>query len=80
MKTLKVTVHQAKTELSRLIREAAKGNEVVISRGKTPVARLVAIAAASSPRQPGSLEGKFTILPSFYEPMNAEELKSWGIE
>jgi antitoxin (DNA-binding transcriptional repressor) of toxin-antitoxin stability system len=32
------TVHQAKTNLSRLIKEAQNGKEVVIARGKQPVA------------------------------------------
>ena len=42
------TVHQAKTNLSRLIKEAENGAEVVITRGKKPVAKLVPIA--STPR------------------------------
>lgn len=42
----KVTVHQAKTNLSGLLREAQNGEEVVISRGKTPIARLVPLASA----------------------------------
>jgi prevent-host-death family protein len=37
-----VTVHEAKTHLSRLIRRAQAGEEVVIARGDTPVVRLVA--------------------------------------
>ena len=39
------TVHQAKTNLSRLIKEAENGTEVVITRGKKPVAKLVPIAS-----------------------------------
>jgi antitoxin (DNA-binding transcriptional repressor) of toxin-antitoxin stability system len=46
------TVHQAKTNLSRLIEEAEKGNEVVIARGKTPVAKLVAIGVGQKQRTP----------------------------
>jgi prevent-host-death family protein len=38
-----VTVHEAKTHLSRLLRRVAAGEEVVIARSGTPVARLVRI-------------------------------------
>ena len=46
------TVHQAKTNLSRLIREAQKGKEVIITRGKEPVARLVPIPGGAKKRIP----------------------------
>jgi len=52
------TVHQAKTNLSRLIEEAEKGNEVVITRGKTPVAKLVAIGVGQKQRTPGRFEDR----------------------
>jgi len=58
------TVHQAKTNLSRLIEEAEKGNEVVIARGKTPVAKLVAIGQKE--RTPGRFKDRITIKPSFF--------------
>lgn len=38
---MNVTIHEAKTHLSRLIQEAVKGEEVIISRGKQPVAKIV---------------------------------------
>ena len=38
---MRYTTHQAKTHLSRLLDEAASGGEVVIAKGKKPVARLV---------------------------------------
>ena len=38
------TVHQAKTNLSRLIKEAESGKEVIITRGKEPVAKLIPVA------------------------------------
>jgi antitoxin (DNA-binding transcriptional repressor) of toxin-antitoxin stability system len=74
------TVHQAKTNLSRLIEMAEKGNEVVIARGKTPVAKLVAIGRGQKRRTPGRFKDRITIEPSFFEPMTPEELKDWGIE
>ncbi len=40
-----MTIHEAKTHLSRLIRDVEAGETLVISRGRKPVARLVPIAA-----------------------------------
>ena len=74
------TVHQAKTNLSRLIEEAQRGEEVVIARGKTPVVKLVAIGQGRKQRTPGKFKNRITIKPSFFEPMTAAELKQWGID
>ncbi len=74
------TVHEAKTNLSRLLEEAESGKEVIIARGKTPVAKLVAIAHMKRKRVPGKCKGLIKIHPSFYKPMTKDELKDWGIE
>jgi prevent-host-death family protein len=75
-----VTIHQAKTNLSRLIKRVANGDEVIIARGKTPVAKLVPLKSACKKRIPGRLKGKIRVSPEFFEPMTAEELAEWGIE
>ncbi len=62
------TVHQAKTNLSRLIKEAEEGKEVIILRGKVPVAKLVAIAAGQSPSR----------TTSGPDPLTDEELSELG--
>lgn len=50
-----VTVHEAKTHLSRLLRAVEAGEEIIIARGDTPVARLILADPAPAPRhQPGS--------------------------
>jgi prevent-host-death family protein len=73
---MQVTIHAAKTNLSKLIEAAAAGEEVVIAKGKTPVARLVPI-----PRKTFKfdvLKGKLTGPgPDFFEPMDEEELAMW---
>lgn len=74
------TVHQAKTNLSKLLKEAQNGKEVIIARGKIPVAKLVAIGNAQKKRKPGKYKDIIKIRPSFYEPLTKEELKDWGIE
>ncbi len=72
-----MTVHQAKTNLSRLLKKAAEGEEVIIARGSKPVARLVPVGEAKGKRQPGSLKGKLHVGPEFFEPLPAEELLPW---
>jgi prevent-host-death family protein len=72
-----VTIREAKANLSRLIRKAATGEEVIIVRGSKPVARLVAMGAATRKRLPGSLMGKLTVGPEFFESLPAGELKGW---
>ena len=72
-----VTIHQAKTNLSRLIHKAARGQEVIISRGSKPVARLVPIGEIEGQRKPGSLKGKLVIGPEFFEPLPATEFSAW---
>lgn len=74
------TVHEAKTNLSKLLEEAESGKEVVIARGRTPVAKLVAIGTAKRKRTPGRYKHLIKIHPSFYEPMTKDELKEWGID
>jgi prevent-host-death family protein len=72
-----VTIHKAKTQLSKLIEQAEKGEEVIIARGKTPVARLVPYAPELPQRGFGSMKGRATIGPEFWEPLPKEELKLW---
>ncbi len=73
-----ITIHKAKTELSRLIEKACRGEEIVIARGKKPVVRLVAIEDKQGQRKPGALRGKLKVGPEFFEPLPPEELDTWG--
>lgn len=75
MKT--VTIHQAKTTLSRLIAEVEAGEEIVIHRGRVPVARLVPIELPRPKRVPGGLKGQIVWSDDFFEPMSEEELRLW---
>jgi prevent-host-death family protein len=71
------TIHQAKTNLSRLIQKASKGEEVIIARGSKPVARVVAVGEVKGKRQPGSLKGRLHVGPEFFEPLPMSELSTW---
>ncbi|MSP48498.1 MAG: type II toxin-antitoxin system Phd/YefM family antitoxin [Alphaproteobacteria bacterium] len=72
-----VTIHKAKTDLSKLIARVEAGEEIVIARGKTPVARLVPVAKPKPKRQFGSMKGKIRVTEAFFEPLPEEELKLW---
>ena len=71
-----VNVHQAKTELSRLLARVEAGEDVVIARRGEPVARLVACKARSR-RQPDVLKGKVVVPDTFFDPLPEEELTAW---
>jgi prevent-host-death family protein len=71
-----VTIHAAKTNLSRLIARVEAGEEIIIARGHTPVAKLVPLTPKPK-RVFGALRGKFAIGPEFFEPLPPEELDPW---
>jgi prevent-host-death family protein len=75
------TVHDAKTNLSKLIERAERGEEVVIARGKKPVARLVPMNAPAHVlrrRAFGVLKGKLKLPDSFFfDSLSEKELKLW---
>lgn len=75
-----VTIHKAKTQLSKLIEKACRGEEVVIARGKKPVVRLVAIADQRGQRKPGAWKGKISYTPDAFAPLTDQELKDLGFE
>jgi prevent-host-death family protein len=72
-----VTVHEAKTNLSKLIKRASAGEEIIIARGDKPVAKLVSIGNSKEEREPGMLKGKFQVGPELFEPLPPEELDAW---
>ncbi len=60
------TIGQGKTQLSKLVREAEAGKEVVLRRGSEPVARIVAIDAGERVRRvPGRMSGRVVISDDF---------------
>jgi prevent-host-death family protein len=71
-----ISIHAAKTHLSRLIARAEAGEEIVIARGRKPVVKLVPIAPKPN-RVFGALRGKIAIGPEFFEPLPPEELDEW---
>ena len=74
---MQITIHEAKTNLSRLIERAENGEEVVIARGKNPVVRLVAVEKPPSKRVPGMFRSEFEVGAAFFDPLPEEELAAW---
>ncbi len=72
-----VTIHQAKTNLSRLIARARAGEEIIIARGAVPVVRLEPVAPQRR-RKFGAMRGRASIGQEFFEPLPPEELDAWG--
>ena len=64
-----VNIHEAKTQLSRLVEEAAGGREIVIAKAGRPVARLVPLASPVRTKQLGLLMGKIRVGPDFDAPL-----------
>lgn len=60
-----VNMHEAKTNLSRLVERVEGGEEVIIGRAGRPVARLVPYSEVRGPRAPGALEGKVWLAEDF---------------
>jgi prevent-host-death family protein len=69
-----INIHEAKTHLSRLVEQAATGQEIVISKAGKPMARLVPIEARVKPKRFGLLKGRFTVPDNFDAPLPPEVL------
>ena len=65
---MKVNMHEAKSQLSRLGKLAWEGEEIVIAKAGEPYLRLEPYRKRVEERQPGGLEGKIWMSPDFDEP------------
>jgi prevent-host-death family protein len=78
--TITVKIHEAKTQLSRLIARAEAGEEIIIARDEKPVVKLVPmVSGAKQKRVPGAMKGIWPDLPDafFFDPLPEEELLAW---
>ncbi len=64
---IQVNIHDAKTNLSKLLEAVARGEEVVIAKSGRPVAKLVPLPRLE--KSPGRLEGKIRIADDFDAPL-----------
>ena len=73
------TIHQTKTYLSKLIKQAQKGKDVTIANGKKPVAKIVAIGVEVKKRVPGRFAGEGWVADDAFAPLTEQELKEMGL-
>jgi prevent-host-death family protein len=71
-----VNMHEAKTELSKLVERALAGEDIVIARAGVPVVRLVPVQR-TAPRKLGQWKGRVKLADDFNEPLPSEELAAW---
>jgi len=78
--TVTVNIHEAKTHFSKLLERVRLGEEVIVAKAGTPVARLVPVQAPPKQRQPGSMKGRIRIGDDFDEPLPPDIARAFGIE
>lgn len=71
-----INMHEAKTELSRLVERALRGEEVIIARAGVPVVRLVPVVNRAQ-RKLGQWAGQVRMADDFDAPLAAEDLDAW---
>jgi len=74
---MEVNVHEAKTHLSRLLARVAAGEEVLISRAGTPIARLVPVGKPRGKRKAGRFVGKGRVDDDFNAPLPEDVLRQF---
>jgi prevent-host-death family protein len=72
-----VTIHTAKTNLSQLLARVEAGEEIIVARGKAPIAKLIPFQSPSAKRQFGALRGFVSVGAEFFEPLSEQELAAW---
>jgi antitoxin (DNA-binding transcriptional repressor) of toxin-antitoxin stability system len=71
MDKLQVNIHEAKTQLSKLIQAALNGKQVIIAKGNKPVVRLEVLPEARSSRKIGNAKGLIlSMADDFDEPLD----------
>ncbi|KOR32405.1 lipoprotein [Achromatium sp. WMS3] len=74
---LQINIQDVKTQLSQLIEQAERGEEIIILRADTPIVRLTAITPKFHGRRFGALKGRAQVDEKFFEPLPEKELAAW---
>jgi prevent-host-death family protein len=75
-----VNIHEAKTQLSKLVDRAAKGEAFIIAKAGKPLVRVAALDAPSEPRRLGFLAGEISVPDDFNRMGDAEIAALFGVE
>jgi prevent-host-death family protein len=60
-----VNIHEAKTQLSKLIERAVRGEGFIIAKAGNPLVKVVALTAPTAPQRLGFLSGEIAVPPDF---------------
>lgn len=74
-----VNIHEAKTQLSKLVDQAVKGEAFVIAKAGKPLVKVAALAAPVAPRRLGFLAGEIAVPEDFDRMGEAEIAALFGI-
>lgn len=80
MKT--IATHEAKTHLSRYLSEVSAGETIVITRGRTPLAKLVPYVAekeAQRPKVGQTVDTRMAVPDEVFAPLHGDKLEEWGL-
>jgi len=72
-----VTIHTAKTNLSQLLARVEAGEEIILARGKEPIAKLVPFKSPETKRRFGAFQGVVSVEPEFFDPLPDDEMQAW---
>lgn len=75
--SVQVNIHEAKTNLSKLLARVREGEEVIIAKAGKPIARLVPVKERPAQRISGSAKGQVIIAPDFDEPLPESVLEAF---
>ena len=74
-----VNIHEAKTQLSKLVEQVVQGETLVIARAGKPLVKVTALAAPSPPRRLGFLAGQIAVPDDFDRMGEAEIATLFGV-
>ena len=75
---IKLNIHEAKTHLSKYLARLEKGEVIVLCKRNTPIAEIRRLPPVrTQPRPLGLAKGTVQILPSFFDPLPADELAAF---
>jgi prevent-host-death family protein len=78
---MEITMHKAKSSLSQLVARVEAGEEIIVCRGKEPVAMLVPFRkkAGRRPKVGEITSGPILIKPGCFAPLTDKEIAEWGM-
>lgn len=78
---MRLTIHKAKTHLSKVLHQVEQGEEITILRGTLPVAKIVPLSGYAKKRPPVGqpTSPPFKIPEDAFEPLSEKEISEWGI-